>query len=126
MTVGFPAGTYTLGTFAFPIAPGNNTGSATIFLPTPFGFSDTADSTDGSFSVGYGALNTLRERGLTGGVVSEALVFPDINAVGGVDGKYSLLTYQVAVTATPAPSSLLIVALGVLPTVSLLRRRAAK
>ena len=49
-TLAFAAGTYTIGVFAFPISTTNSTGSVTIYLPTPFGFSNSANSTDGSFN----------------------------------------------------------------------------
>ena len=56
-TLAVPAGTYTLATFAFavtstyPAYPGK---LLTLYLPTPNGFSNNADNTDGAFMGGVG------------------------------------------------------------------------
>ena len=123
-TVAFPAGTYTLGTFSFPISSKNNTGAATIFLPTPAGYTNSANSADGAYAVGTGALNQILGKNPAGGNVAEPILFPNTG------GKFSSLTFKVKTTggggATPAPSSLLVIAMGAIPAVGLLRRRSAK
>ena len=124
-TVSFPAGSYTLGTFNFPIANTNTTGSATVYLPTPFGYSNSANSADGAYVTGTGPLNTILGKDAAGNAISEPITFPNTG------GKFSSLTFKVSGAtggggATPAPSSLLVVAMGAIPAVGLLRRRAAK
>ena len=131
VTLAFAAGTYTVGTFSFPIAATNNTGSATIYLPTPFGYSNSSNATDGGFQVPTGPTLTLLGKAPSGASITEPITFPAINVTPG-DGKYSSLTFKVKTTggggggSTPAPSSLLVVAMGALPAIGLLRRRAAK
>ena len=125
-TVSLAAGTYTLGTFTFPILATNTSGFATVYMPTPFGFSDSANATDGAFMVGTGALNNITGKDIKGNTFNEPVLFPDKTAVNGVNGKYSALHFKVTSSNVPAPSSLLVIAMGVLPAVGLLRRRSAK
>ena len=134
VTLAVPAQSYTLGTFNFPIANTNTTGSATVYLPTPFGFSSSANSSDGAYVVGTGVLNSILGKDPTGNAISEAITFPSttgngVGSAGNALGKFSALTFKVtsnSVPNTPAPSSLLVVAMGAIPAVGLLRRRAAK
>ena len=124
-TLAFPAGSYTLGTFNFPIANTNTTGSATVYLPTPFGYSNSANSADGAYTVGVGPTNNILGKDAAGNAVNEPITFPNTG------GKFSSLTFKVSGGtggggATPAPSSLLVVAMGAIPAVGLLRRRSAK
>ena len=94
-TLAFPAGTYTLGTFSFPISANNISGSATIYMPTPYGFSNSANAADGAYSIGAGPLYTIIGRGVFGNDISEPILFPAPNTTP-TNGKYSSLTYRVA------------------------------
>ena len=132
-TIAFPAGSYTLGTFNFPIANTNTTGSATVYLPTPFGFSSNANATDGNYVVGTGPTLIILGKNAAGTSINDPLVFPDITKPGNAanpTGKFSSLVFKVSGGSTggntPAPSSLLVVAMGAIPAVGLLRRRSAK
>ena len=132
VTLAAPAGTYAIGTFSFQIALSNTTsGSATIYLPTPFGFSDSANATDGAYvsSVGGGPLNYLLGKDIKANNSTDPIAFPGFTGGGanGANGKYSSLKFKVTTNSSvPAPSSLLVIAMGVLPAVGLLRRRSAK
>ena len=120
-TVAFPAGTYTLGTFAFPIAANNDSGSATVYMPTPFGFSDSPTSTDGAFAMGTGPLNGISGRSARIGFdIIESITFPSTTETP-TNGKYSLLTFKVSTVPEPGNLALLV---GVATIgVSVLRKR---
>ena len=98
-TLAFPAGTYTLGTFSFPIHgnsgyPYSYGGTATIYMPTPYGFSNSANSADGAFSVGAGPLNGILGKDVNGNSLLEPITFPSTTGTPA-NGKYSSLTYNV-------------------------------
>ena len=112
-TVAVAAGIYTLGTFTFPISPANTGTSATVYLPTAFGYSNKANNTDGAF-VGTAPTLSIAGKDILGINTSDPLTFP-------TTGKS--LTFKVS--NTPAPSSLLVVAMGAIPAVGVLRRRRA-
>ncbi len=120
-TVAIPAGTYTLATFSFPIAAAITGTSATVFLPTAFGYSNLANNTNGDFQSGVGPLKTLSPKDVNGTTFTESISFPNDAT------RFSSLTFKVngASSTVPAPSSLLVVALGAIPAVSALRRRRA-
>ena len=121
-TLALPSGTYTIGTFTFPLAPGNKSGFATIYLPTPFGFSFSANSSDGAFA-GAAPTNRIEGKATDGSGINDPVNF-FTGATNGTGGKYSSLKFKVA--NTPAPSSLLVIAMGAIPAIGLLRRRSAK
>ena len=102
-TFAFPAGTYTLGTFSFPIAAHSAnypyaSETATIYLPTPYGFSNSANSADGAFSVGTGPLLSILGKDVNGNSISEPITFPAMTGTP-TNGKYSSLTYNVGGSA---------------------------
>ena len=84
-----PAGTYTIATFAFPIALTNVSGSATVSLPTPLGYSNSAFTTDGGYTPGVGPSFTIKGSDVNGVPLSDPLTFPDTG------GKHRSLTFNV-------------------------------
>ncbi len=74
-TVTVPAGIYTIATFTLPIAAIAG-GSASVYLPTPFGFSNSANATDGAYQYGNGPLFSLDYHDVNGNFLSEPLSFP--------------------------------------------------
>ena len=115
-TLAVPAGTYTLATYAFTVASTYTTGPLNLFLPTPLGYSNAAINADGAFT---GSAPTFLINGKTplGAATSDALSFP-------VAGQ--MLTFNPAAGPNvPAPSSLLVVAMGAVPAIGVLRRRRA-
>ena len=94
-TLAVPAGTYTIATFSFPIAPTNASGSATVYLPTPFGYSDSANSTDGAFQSGFGPTLRINGKDIVGNAIFDPLTFPNTG------GKYSSLTFKISGGGAP-------------------------
>ena len=106
-----PAGTYTIGTYTIPIT---NAGELDITLPGSIGLNSGPNGARDFINNTSGDAN---------GVVSTndaVLSFPN-------DGKTKFSTLVVnkasTGTGTPAPSSLLVVAMGAVPMVGVLRRR---
>ena len=105
-----PVGTYTVGTYTIPlntVAGGITNGSSVTFqLPSAFGLADPNNNTTQDY--------------FTDSVGSPAVSFPNDGA-----SKFNSLTYTFGTSgpATPAPSSLLVVAMGAVPMVGVLRRR---
>ena len=87
-----PAGTYTIATFSFPIQPTITGNTATVYLPTPFGFSNSASSADGAFQNGVGPTLTLvgKVKNASGNFFSEPLTFPNDAT------HFNSLTFKVA------------------------------
>ena len=81
-------GTYTIATFAFPIAP-TTTGKAIVWLPTPFGYSSSAFTTDGGYTPGVGPSLSIKGKDIKGALLSDPLTFPDTG------GKRRSLTFNV-------------------------------
>ena len=94
-TLAIAAGTYTIGVFAFPISSTNTSGRATIYLPTPYGFTSSANSADGAYVVGIGPTNTINGKDVNGNFTNELITFPSTTGTP-TDGKYSSLTYTVS------------------------------
>ena len=109
-TLAVPAGTYQLATFTFKISTAAS-GDVSVYLPTPAGYSNSANATDGAYQAGVGPLNLINGKDIKGNAISDTLTFSKANS----------LTFHVA----PAPSSLLVVAMGAVPAIGLLRRRRA-
>ena len=107
-TIAVPAGTYKLATFTFTISSAAS-GDVSVYLPTPLGYSNSANATDGAYVVGVGPTMTINGKDIKGNALSDTLTFSKANS----------LTFHVA----PAPSSLLVVAMGAVPAIGLLRRR---
>ena len=128
-TIALASGTYTLGTFSFPIATTNTNGTATVYLPTPFGYAISANSADGAFPL-VGGNSVISGKDVNGNALLEQLAFPSVATPGNAAnpvGKFSSLTFKVTANstggATPAPSSLIVVAMGAIPAIGVLRRR---
>ena len=118
-TLAVPAGTYTLATFAFAVASTYKSGPLTLLLPTAFGYSNAVNNTDGAYVAGSGPSMLINGKAPSGGTpIAEPLSFPTAGAK---------LTFNAPATggATPAPSSLIVVAMGAVPAIGVLRRRRA-
>ena len=111
-----PAGTYTVGSYTIPlntVAGGITNGSSVAFqLPSAFGLADPNNNTTQDFFTDNFSGNP-----------SPTVSFPNNGTT-----KFSSLTYTfgTGTPATPAPSSLLVVAMGAVPMVGVLRRRSLK
>ena len=88
------AGIYTIATFSLPIASSNISGSATVSLPTPLGYTNSSLSADGAYQVGVGPLLTITGKDASGALISDQLTFPNSGL------KHNSLTFNV----TPAAS----------------------
>ena len=75
-TLAVSPGIYTVGTFSFPISPANSGSTATVYLPTAFGYSNKANNSDGTFS-GIAPTFTITGKDIIGNAFSEPLSFPD-------------------------------------------------
>ena len=116
-TLAVPAGTYTLATFAFTVASTYVSGPLTLYLTTPNGFANAANDADGAFA-GGAPTNSINGKSPAGAAVSESLIF--------APGTTTLTFNPGAVTPpVPAPSSLIVVAMGAIPAIGVLRRRRA-
>ena len=74
-----PAGTYTLATFTLPVAsiPGGfGAVSATVYLPTAYGYSNKASNTDGAF-IGTAPTLSITGKDASGNGLSDPLMFPN-------------------------------------------------
>ena len=84
-----PSGTYTIATFSFPISSTNASGSATVSLPTPFGYTNSGFTADGGYLTGTGPTLTIKGSDVNGDPISDPLTFPNSGA------KHSSLTFNV-------------------------------
>ena len=108
-------GTHTVCTYSFPTLASAK-GNATIYLPTAFNFNSGA---------GAAATSSDTLQGAVSGTPALPTGFTFDTSAGST--KPASLTYTIGSAATtPAPSSLLVVALGAIPAAGLLRRRASK
>ena len=115
-TLAVPAGTYTLATFAFTVASTYTSGPLTLYLTTPSGFADAAGNADGAFANGAPS-NLINGKTPLGVGTSDTLFF----APGALS-----ITFNPAVGPNvPAPSSLIVAAMGAIPAIGVLRRRRA-
>ena len=79
-TLVVPAGTYKLATFTFKIAS-TVSGNATVYLPTPAGYSNSANATDGAYQAGVGPLNLINGKDIKGNAISDTLTFSKANSL---------------------------------------------
>ena len=108
-------GTHTVATFSYPTLA-TASGDATIYLPDAFLYNNPATAVASSEDT----VNYVIAGVTTQFNPSPVTFFPNTTA------KPASLTYQISGGAvTPAPSSLLVVALGAIPAAGLLRRRRA-
>ncbi len=109
------AGVHTIATFTFPISPTIKDSVATVYLPTPYGFSNSSNSTDGFYINGRGPALTLYGVDVQDNRFSDPLTFPNSG------GKYSALSFRVGAVPEPGAMALLagITTLGA----ALLRKR---
>ena len=96
-TLAVPAGTYTIATFTFPISAVSGLTAATVYLPTAFGYSNSANTADGAYQIGVGPLQAIRCKDVLGNALLEPLTFPNTG------GKHSSLTFKVSVVLPTAP-----------------------
>ena len=105
-----PVGTYTVGSYSISlntVAGGITNGSSVAFqLPSAFGLADPNSNTTQDF-------------------FSDSVGNPTVSFPNNGTTKFNSLTYTfgTSATGTPAPSSLLVVAMGAVPMVGVLRRR---
>ena len=111
-TVAIPAGTYTIATFTFPISPDITGNTATVYLPTPFGYDISANTADGYYINAVGPQFSFFSKNTLGLAEFEPLAFPN------ADGKYNALTFKIAAVPEPGSIALLLgigtVGIGVL------------
>ena len=63
-------------------------GSATVYLPTAFGYSNSANATDGAFARGTGPLMTIAGKDVNGNALTDAISFPNTGGkFSKADGK---------------------------------------
>ena len=96
--IAIPTGTYTVATFTFPISPTIAGNAATVYLPTPFGFTNSALSADGAYQTGVGPMLKIAGKDSQNVTLYDSLAFPN------GDGKYSSLSFKVA-ASVPEPGS---------------------
>ena len=112
-------GTYAVATFSFQIASTNRSGSATVYLPTPYGYSVNGNTSDGYYLHGFGPNFTLYGKNVADRDTYDPLTFPNAS------GKFNSLTFHVGSSAVPEPGSFAFFAAGLIGGAILLRKRKA-